>query len=88
MNRIPVSEGDTLDVKIDSTGSKGDGIARVDGFVMFVKDGKQGDHVTVKVTKVGEKAAWAEVVAKVEKPKDPDEELLKTMDEKDFSEEF
>ena len=32
----PVTEGDELDVRIEAVGGKGDGIARTQGFVLFV----------------------------------------------------
>ena len=32
----PVREGEELDVKIEAVGEKGDGIAKVKGFVLFV----------------------------------------------------
>ena len=31
----------------------GDGIARIQGFVIFIKNGKVGDRVRVKITSVG-----------------------------------
>lgn len=47
-----VRKGDVLDVKIDSIGKNGDGIAHVDGFVIFVKGAKPGDRVKIKVSDV------------------------------------
>ncbi|MFH0868366.1 MAG: TRAM domain-containing protein, partial [Candidatus Woesearchaeota archaeon] len=32
----PVKVGDEIDVKIEAVGEKGDGIAKKDGFVLFV----------------------------------------------------
>ena len=34
----PVAVGDVKDVTIESQGGQGDGIAKVDGFIIFVKD--------------------------------------------------
>lgn len=58
----PVREGEELDVKIDGVGEKGDGIARVDGFVLFIPGVREGDEVRVKITKVLSKVGFAEVV--------------------------
>ena len=88
MARIPVSEGDEIEVKIQSVGAKGDGLARIDGFVVFIPDTKVNDHVRVKIKRVSEKAAWAEVINKIEAPPDENEELVKNLQEEDFSEEF
>ncbi len=59
----PLSVGDTYDVKIEDVGREGDGIARVEGFVVFVPDTKKGDNVKVKITKVSRRVGFAEVVA-------------------------
>lgn len=88
MTRIPVSEGDELEVKIQSVGGRGDGLARVDGFVLFIPDTKVGDHVKIKVKRVSEKAAWADVIAKVEPPQDENQKLVNSLNDEDFSEEF
>ena len=58
----PVKVGDELDVKIEAVGEKGDGIAKKDGFVLFVPNTKKGDNVTIRVTRVLKKVGFAEVV--------------------------
>src|SRR3989344_4450227 len=58
----PVKVGDELDVKIEAVGEKGDGIAKKDGFVLFVAGTKQGDNVKIRVTRVLQKVGFAEVV--------------------------
>jgi len=44
-----VRKGDVLEVKIDGTGKSGDGIAHVDGFVVFVKGAREGSKVRIKI---------------------------------------
>ena len=58
----PVKVGDELDVKIEAVGEKGDGIAKKDGFVLFVPSTKQGDEVRIRVTRVLQKVGFAELV--------------------------
>ena len=58
----PVKVGDEFDVKIEAVGAKGDGIAKKDGFVLFVPNTKEGDEVKVKVTRVLRKLGFADVV--------------------------
>ena len=58
----PVNQGDVLEVEIEAVGEKGDGIARKDGFVLFIPGVKEGDRVKVKVTRVLRKVGFAEVV--------------------------
>ncbi|HOV52212.1 MAG: translation initiation factor IF-2 subunit beta [Methanosaeta sp. PtaB.Bin018] len=48
----PVEVGKEYDVKIEDIAREGDGIARVEGFVIFVADTKVGDAVQIKVDKV------------------------------------
>ena len=58
----PVKVGDEVDVKIEAVGEKGDGIAKVKGFVLFVPNTKQGDNVKVRITRVLRKVGLAEVI--------------------------
>ena len=58
----PVSEGEELEVQIEAVGEKGDGIAKKNGFVLFVPNTKQGQHVKIRVTKVLRKVGFAEVI--------------------------
>ena len=64
----PVKAGETYDVSINAVGGKGDGIARVQGFVLFVPGVKKGDYVKIKVVKVLANVGFAEVVEKLERP--------------------
>src|SRR3990170_1690807 len=58
----PVKVGEELEVKIEAVGAQGDGIAKKNGFVLFVPGTKEGDTVRVRVTKVFRKMGFAEVV--------------------------
>ena len=58
----PVEVGDELDVKIEAVGEKGDGIAKKDGFVLFVPNAKEGDEVKIRITRVLRKVGFAEVI--------------------------
>jgi len=58
----PLNVGDTHDVKIEDVGREGDGIARIEGFVVFVPSTKKGDSVKIRITKVSRRVGFAEVV--------------------------
>ena len=58
----PVETGKEYDVSITEISRKGDGITRVDGFVIFVKGGQVGQNAKIKVTQVGGRFATADVV--------------------------
>src|SRR6478735_2367235 len=53
-----LSRGDELDLRIDSLANGGAGVARLDGYVVFVRDAIPGDRVRAVVTK--RKRAYAE----------------------------
>jgi 23S rRNA (uracil1939-C5)-methyltransferase len=56
-----VSKGDELELHVDSLAYGGNGVARLNGFVVFVRRGLPGDRVRARVTKV--KRGFAEAVA-------------------------
>lgn len=62
VRKPPVSVGDIRTVKIEAIGSRGDGIAKISGFVIFVPNAKLNDEVTIRITKVLRKYAFAELV--------------------------
>jgi predicted RNA-binding protein with TRAM domain len=59
----PVEVGKEYEVDITEISRQGDGIARVQGFVVFVKNGKAGQKVRAKVEQVGNRFATATVVS-------------------------
>ena len=59
----PVKVGDEVEVKIEAVASKGDGIAKKDGFVIFIKGAKEGDTVKVRISDVKERFAIGELTA-------------------------
>ncbi len=58
----PVKAGEEVDVVIEAVGAKGDGIAKKEGFVIFVPSASQGSSVRIRITKVLSNVAFAEVV--------------------------
>ena len=48
----PVEVGKEYDVKIEDIAREGDGIARIEGFVIFVADTKVGDEARIGIDKV------------------------------------
>jgi 23S rRNA (uridine2552-2'-O)-methyltransferase len=59
----PVAVGDRLDIEIIDRGDEGDGVARVDGFTVFVPGADPGETVTVEVEDVKPRFAFAERLA-------------------------
>ncbi|MEM3797627.1 MAG: TRAM domain-containing protein [Candidatus Bathyarchaeia archaeon] len=56
----PVKENQELEVVIDDIGSRGDGIARIQGYLIFIPNSKIGERVRVRILSVGGKFAIAE----------------------------
>ena len=57
----PVAKNEELDLDVESLAYGGNGVARVDGYVVFVRRGLPGDRVRARVTKV--KRGYAEALA-------------------------
>ena len=58
----PVELDKEYEAEIEDISRKGDGIARIEGFIIFVPDTKQGQHVKFKITSVGNRFAIGELV--------------------------
>lgn len=58
----PVRPDDVLTVSIVDTGAEGDGIAKVDGFTLFVPDAEEGAVLEVRVVDVKPRFGFAEIV--------------------------
>jgi 23S rRNA (uracil1939-C5)-methyltransferase len=59
--RCPVELGEELEVDVTELSPKNEGIAKVQGYVVHVPNAKPGDHVKIKITKIGDKTANAEI---------------------------
>ena len=60
--QAPVKEGEEYEADITELSRRGDGIAKIEGFVIFVSGAKKGDHVKFRVTRVARRFAAAEIV--------------------------
>ena len=68
----PVSIGDRVAVTIENVGGQGDGIGKLDGFIIFVKGARRGEKCRVKIIDVkrtyavGEKISAGDVEEKMD----------------------
>lgn len=58
--REAIEEGGIYEFRIDAVGSKGDGIAKVDRYTIFVPGASKGDVVKVKIKKISGNLAFSE----------------------------
>ncbi len=68
----PVEVGKEYNVSISDTSRRGEGIARIEGFVVFVPGTKQGQNVRIKVTQVSDRFASGQVVQSPEPTATPE----------------
>jgi 23S rRNA (uridine2552-2'-O)-methyltransferase len=63
-NRLtaPVRPGEEHEVEIVDTGEEGDGVARIEGFTIFVPDTEEGETVRVRIEDVKPRFGFAEPV--------------------------
>jgi predicted RNA-binding protein with TRAM domain len=62
----PVETGKEYEVDIQETSRRGEGVARIEGLVIFIPNAKPGDHVKIRITRISGRFAEAEVVEKSE----------------------
>jgi predicted RNA-binding protein with TRAM domain len=58
----PVKMGMEYEVDVTELSPHGEGVARIEGFVILVENANPGDHVKIKITRIGSMTARAEVV--------------------------
>ena len=51
-------KNDELEVTFTGYGSAGEGVARAEGLVIFVKGALRGERARIRLMKVGKSAAW------------------------------
>ncbi len=60
--RCPVEIGKEYEVDITEMSRQEEGIARIQGFVIVVANTKTGDHVKIRITRIGGMTGKAEIV--------------------------
>jgi predicted RNA-binding protein with TRAM domain len=58
----PVELDKEYEAEIQDMSRRGDGIAKIEGFIIFVPNTKQGEHVKFKITNVGNRFAVGELL--------------------------
>lgn len=57
-----IVEGEVYEFKIESRGSKGDGVAKVDKYIIYIKGASKKDIVKAKVKRISGTVAFADLV--------------------------
>ncbi len=69
----PVKIGQEYDVTITDVGAKGDGITKVENFIVFVNGGKKGEKCRIRIKEVANKFAIADKVGASEGSEEKEE---------------
>ena len=58
----PVKVGEEIDVTISEVSRRGDGVARIQGFVIFIPNTKQGMQAKIRIKEIRPNFATAELI--------------------------
>jgi predicted RNA-binding protein with TRAM domain len=58
----PVKVGEEIDVTVSEVSRRGDGVARIQGFVIFIPSAKQGMQVKIRIKEIRPNFATAELI--------------------------
>lgn len=61
-----VNKDDILELTIEDMGAEGEGIAKVDGYTLFIKDALEGDKVKIKVIKTKKSFGYGRLLEIIE----------------------
>ncbi len=62
MAKLPVEQGKQYNLTINSLGTSGEGVGRIEGFTVFVEGGLPHEELTVKITEVKKSYATGQLV--------------------------
>ncbi|MBR9678095.1 MAG: TRAM domain-containing protein [Nanoarchaeota archaeon] len=63
---IPVRVGDKHEVKIMSQGEKGDGIVKINGYIVFVPEAEASKKYNIEITKTFPRFGFGKVLNEVD----------------------
>ena len=66
----PVEAGKVYKVRIVDRSERGEGVARIEGFIVFIRGAKPGEEVSIRVTNVGARAATGEIIPETGAPQE------------------
>jgi predicted RNA-binding protein with TRAM domain len=58
----PVKVGEELDVTVSEMSRRGDGVARIQGFVIFIPNAKEGTQAKIRIKEIRPSFATAELI--------------------------
>jgi predicted RNA-binding protein with TRAM domain len=61
--RIPVEVGDELEVNITDVSPSGNGLSKIQGYVIHVPNAKPRERVRIKINQVGDKTANGDIIS-------------------------
>jgi 23S rRNA (uracil1939-C5)-methyltransferase len=64
---VPVKKNEDYEINIDSLGSFGEGVGRIQGFTVFVEGALPGERVLIKIVKVAKSHAYGKLLHIIQK---------------------
>ncbi len=58
----PVKVGEEIEVTVSEVSRRGEGVARIQGFVIFIPNTKQGTHAKIRIKEIRPNFATAELI--------------------------
>ncbi len=83
----PIKVGEEYDVKITDVGAKGDGITRVENFIVFVPGAKKGDEIRIRIKELARSFAIGEKIGEGSAKEEGDEKESEETEEAEGTEE-
>ncbi|MBI5224562.1 TRAM domain-containing protein [Candidatus Micrarchaeota archaeon] len=83
----PVKSGEEYDVEITDIAAKGDGICKIQGFIIFVPGASKGEKVRIKINEVRNRFAIAQKTGDAQSSDSPAASESSESEESDDSEE-
>ncbi len=82
----PVKVGEEYDVEISDVGAKGDGITKIENFIVFVAGAKKGEKCRIRIKEVANKFAIGEKVGASDSSEESSD-AVESSDEESFGDE-
>ena len=58
----PVKVGEEYEVDVVEKSRRGEGVAKIEGLVIFIPNAKPGDHIKVRIMRISRKFAEAQIL--------------------------
>ncbi|MGC8558742.1 MAG: TRAM domain-containing protein [Nitrososphaeria archaeon] len=83
----PVRVGAEYELEVSEISKRGDGVARIKGFVIFIAGAQKGQKYKVKITKVADRFAVGKIAEEGQAPESSESQVTKEASDEDDEDE-